>query len=559
MAFEFLQSLQIEHNLDGNDESDIELGEMSEGEEDSTPNSATPLPSLDLDLDQDEEWTDELVDFADRLEPFTEFSGPVHDLPVDSGPLDYFKLFFPDSVLNMIVEETNRYAEQQQEAKGAEDVYWKPATLADIRKYIYTLITFGHHQVPELSLIWSSDPYWRVPAIADIWGRQRYQKIHQYFHLADSSHQPGRNDEGYDPLYKVRPLLDHIRNVCSSVYKPKQNLSVDEAMVAFTGRVSFKQYIKNKPTPWGFKVWCLAEAETGYLLNFQVYTGKTATQPEHGLGHQVVTSMMANHLEKNHAVHFDNFFTSVKLAEDLLKEKTTCCGTIRTNRKGWPLPSSKQKPGEVRMRQKGRMVAVQWTDKRQVNILSTNADPKMVTVERRTKAGVVQVQVPKPVVQYNKAMFGVDLNDQNRSYYPVGRPGTKWWRYLFNYLVQISIINAFILMKRARPDDSRTSASQNHLVFRTHLVKALVAVTEPDQPARRAPDVPSLQGSSSPYSPSHSLGKMPGRKRRCFQCAQDGVKMASGRTRETTSGCHLCNVHLHAGECYAKFHSSLKN
>ncbi|RUS77905.1 hypothetical protein EGW08_014336 [Elysia chlorotica] len=71
--------------------------------------------------------------------------------------------------------------------------------------------------VPELNLIWSSDPYWRVPAIADIWGRQRYKKIHQYFHLADSSHQPGRNDEGYDPLYKVRPLLDHIRNVCSII------------------------------------------------------------------------------------------------------------------------------------------------------------------------------------------------------------------------------------------------------------------------------------------------------------------------------------------------------
>ncbi|KAK3800746.1 hypothetical protein RRG08_003151 [Elysia crispata] len=75
---------------------------MSEGEEDLTPNSATPLPSKDLDLDQDEEWTDELVDFADRLEPFTEFSFLVHDLPVVSGLLDYFKLFFPDSVLNMI-------------------------------------------------------------------------------------------------------------------------------------------------------------------------------------------------------------------------------------------------------------------------------------------------------------------------------------------------------------------------------------------------------------------------------------------------------------------------
>ncbi|GFR68239.1 PiggyBac transposable element-derived protein 4-like [Elysia marginata] len=168
-----------------------------------------------------------------------------------------------------------------------------------------------------------------------LWGRQRYTKIHQYFHLANSEQQPERNADNYDPLYKVRPLLDQVRSVCSTVYKPKQNLSVDEAMVAFTGRISFKQYLKNKPTPWGFKIWCCAEAECGYLLNFQVYTGKNGNhQPtEHGQGHQVVTNMVQNHLGKNHSVFFDNFFSSVKLAEDLLKEKTTRCGTIRPNRK----------------------------------------------------------------------------------------------------------------------------------------------------------------------------------------------------------------------------------
>ncbi|GFS10706.1 PiggyBac transposable element-derived protein 4-like [Elysia marginata] len=191
-------------------------------------------------------------------------------------------------------------------------------------------------------------------------------------------------------------------------------------MVAFTGRISFKQYMKNKPTPWGFKIWCCAEAESGYLLNFQVYTGKNGNhQPtEHGQGHQVVTNMVQNHLGKNHAVFFDNFFSSVKLVEDLLKEKTTCCGTIRPNRKGWPLPSQKQKPGEVKMKQKGQLVAVQWTDKRQVNILSNNSDPKMVSAQSRSKQGVIDVQVPASVVKYNSAMFGVDLNDQYRAYAP---------------------------------------------------------------------------------------------------------------------------------------------
>ena len=118
----------------------------------------------------------------------------------------------------------------------------------------------------------------------------------------NSEDQPARDDENHDPLFKVRFLLDHIRNVCLSVYKRKQNLSVDEAMVAYTGRVSFKQYIRNKPTPWGFKVWCCAEAETGYLLNFQVYTGKSNAQhAEHGQGYQVVRSMLQGHLGKNHA------------------------------------------------------------------------------------------------------------------------------------------------------------------------------------------------------------------------------------------------------------------
>ena len=84
------------------------------------------------------------------------------------------------------------------------------------------------------------------------------------------------------------------------------------------------------------------------------------------------------------------------------------------------------------MQQKGQLVAVQWTDKRQVNVLSTNADPKMVAVQRRSKNGMIEVQIPASVIKYNSAMFGVDLHDQNRSYYPVGRPGTKWWRYLFN-------------------------------------------------------------------------------------------------------------------------------
>ena len=153
------------------------------------------------------------------------------------------------------------------------------------------------------------------------------------------------------------------------MYKPKHKLSVDQAMVGYHGRLGIKQYIKNKLMPWGIKIWCCVEAQSGYILNFRVYTGKTDYSPGHGLRYHVVMSMVEPYLDKHHEVYFDNFFSSPKLAEDLLERKTYSCSTIRPHRKGWPLPTSQQKRGDTKMKQKGLMVATQLTDKRQVNVL----------------------------------------------------------------------------------------------------------------------------------------------------------------------------------------------
>ncbi len=50
--------------------------------------------------------------------------------------------------------------------------------------------------------------------------------------------------------------------------------TVDEAMIPFKGRLGMKQYMKDKPTKWGIKVFVLADAHNGYVKNIQVYTGK---------------------------------------------------------------------------------------------------------------------------------------------------------------------------------------------------------------------------------------------------------------------------------------------
>ena len=112
-------------------------------------------------------------------------------------------------------------------------------------------------------------------------------------------------------------------------------LSIDEAMIAFEGRSFMKQYLPAKPIKWGFKVWTIAEAATGYVCGFQVYVGKRAAPSANGLGYDVV--MELSEMYQRRHLYFDNFFSSIKLLRDLEQRQTYACATVRSNRAGLPL------------------------------------------------------------------------------------------------------------------------------------------------------------------------------------------------------------------------------
>jgi len=100
-----------------------------------------------------------------------------------------------------------------------------------------------------------------------------------------------KGESGFDPLYKVRPLLDHLTAVFLSYYQPAQHVSIDEMMVGTRCRVSFMQYMPKNPTKFGIKVWVLSEAKTGYVLGLQIYTGASNGDKEKNLGKRVITEL----------------------------------------------------------------------------------------------------------------------------------------------------------------------------------------------------------------------------------------------------------------------------
>ena len=58
-------------------------------------------------------------------------------------------------------------------------------------------------------------------------------------------------------------------------------------MVNSKARCHFKQYMKSKPTKWGFKVCVLANMK-GYTFDFNIHTGKSTEKSDSGLSHDVI-------------------------------------------------------------------------------------------------------------------------------------------------------------------------------------------------------------------------------------------------------------------------------
>ena len=193
----------------------------------------------------------------------------------------------------------------------------------------------GITKLPDLYDYWSTNDTLHYFPIASCISRKRFLEIKRYLHFVDNASVIPRGQDGYDRLAKVRPATQSVKKAFLNNYKPHRENAVDEAMVPFKGRSSLKQYVPLKPVRRGFKIWVRADSINGYICDFNVYTGKEGA-PEKDLGAKVVKKLAEPLAGGNYHLFFDNYFSSVKLFDELLEDGIYACGTYRKDRKNIP-------------------------------------------------------------------------------------------------------------------------------------------------------------------------------------------------------------------------------
>nr|CAH7748743.1 unnamed protein product [Callosobruchus chinensis] len=397
-----------------------------------------------------------------------------------------------------------------------------------MKKFIGLCVLSGNIHFPTLSKQWSKHPLYYHPIFGQTMSRNRFTDILRILRFVDHS---TANTE--DRLFKIRPILEKVVENIKSVYSPGQHLSIDEDMILWRGRLSFRQYIPNKRHKYGIKLYELT-TDSGYILNIIIYVGKGTLESQNDShATSVVKQLLQDYLGKGHILYIDNFYSSVSLAEYLLSEKTRMVGTLRANRRGTPknLMNSKLKEGEAIWKRKGKVVVSKWKDKREVRMISTCHKHEMVKV--KTRRGSEKMK-PKCILDYNAHMSGVDRADQMMSYHSSPRKTIRWYRKVFFHLIDICLWNACFLYKKRR-------TKKTLLEFRDDVLMELLNPQLPPKPHM-------VIDFQSHHFPAENVGKHA--TKRCRWCSRQNIR------KRSKYHCPLCEEQpgLCVVPCFREWH-----
>ncbi|XP_023235982.1 piggyBac transposable element-derived protein 4-like isoform X2 [Centruroides sculpturatus] len=535
-------------------DSDPDFNMLEGSDDDSEDDLAPPSSSSNQFTTQSINDDDDDEDYQEVLSPeqptslpysFLELPGPKHVPPPDSPPIAYFNLFFTVTLLNLIVTESNRYAQQVINGMGNNVPpslkNWSKISVVEIRGFLACILNMGLIKKPYIASYWSTSSSQTTEWFGKMFPRTRFYHLLRFFHLVDNTKLSNPGEQGYDPCAKYQPLVDHANRVFRHHYTPHQQICVDESLVGTKNKTSLMQYLPKKHHhQWGIKFWMLCDSVSKYCLSFFTYKGARTKQEKDnnskfGLGYSVVIKLLetGSYLKKGYHLFVDNFFMSVPLVRYLYTMGTYITGTVRKNQKYLPAPLkfSKFTVGQRSYFRSGPLLACGFREKAsqktQVLLLSSHARAREEEIIRRNETK----SKPQIVLQYNKFMGGVDTSDMMLYAYLDERKTLKYWKKVGFNIIGRMVLNSYILYKENYQGPGKL---KSRYAFYVSIIESLEGEW---LATKKRPEDP--QG-------PRELRKLPEKRvSRCCVCTSMGMR------RRSRTICTRCSKGLHP-ECYPK-------
>ena len=178
------------------------------------------------------------------------------------------------------------------------------------------------------------------------------------------------------------------------------------------------------------------------MVNGFPHVGRNETRSrDKRVSDQVVMRLLKSYLNKERNVTTDNYFTSIKLATELQKYKTSFRGTVNRIRKEEHavVKHMKEPLYSITLYKSGDITMTVYEDKTKKNVVIFSTLHQNITIADNAK------KTPESVKACNDKKYGVDNVDQMAKKYTVRTSTRRWAIHSFQNTLDLVAINAWIV------------------------------------------------------------------------------------------------------------------
>ncbi|XP_053490593.1 pogo transposable element with ZNF domain isoform X1 [Ictalurus furcatus] len=380
---------------------------------------------------------------------FTDSSGPQHSMAKSSDVLEYFQLLFPDSLIEQIAKETNAYAEYQRYV-GRGDPTWQSLTSEEVKGFIGLSILMGLQVLPEPAMYWSWEHYHSCSTFYRTMSASRFKQIS--LHIRMNSMLSKEDHHNVDKLSFFQPMLKILETSMRKAYKPNKCLTIDRTLLRSHDNAADGEKCRNSQP----RIWLLCDSKSGYCHKLLILTKQKKNRD---LGSLVVPYLVKGLEGRHHQIFMSSLLTSIPIMKELHIKNIYCSSSSPTY--GTVLPSdfwdqpALKNTGDYVQFEHPPVLVTRWKDAKEMVCISTNAvagQPDKVWRRSTSKAGELStISRPLAFKLLQDNMRGVDICSQLLACNQLGGLVLDTnWRRLFWFLVNLSIINSFIVLRETR-------------------------------------------------------------------------------------------------------------